>query len=134
MNNLQASLAQLVSKAQAAPGQPQRLTLRRGLRVDVLISGEKTLLQISRVDAQPSDRELKIVLRDWPGTVPASAAANVKRTDYAGRRRAGTAGAPTVASAGAAAAAPWGGEAGAPSRHPNNPCRYQCEALPRRSR
>lgn len=85
MNNLQVSLAQLVNKAQAAAGQPQRLTLRRGLRVDVLITGDKTMLQISRVDVQPSERELKIVLRDWPGTVPASAAASVKRTYYAGR-------------------------------------------------
>ena len=85
MNNLKAALDSLVKTAQASTGQPQRLTLRRGLRVDVLISGEHTLLQISRVDVQPSDRELKIVLRDWPGSVPASAAASVKRTRYAGR-------------------------------------------------
>ncbi len=85
MNNLKDALASLVKTAQAAAGQPQRLTLRRGLRVDVLISGDKTMLQLSRVDVPPSEREFKIVLRDWPGTVPASATASLKRTCYAGR-------------------------------------------------
>jgi hypothetical protein len=69
-NGLAKTLDQLVARAEAHPGQPQRKPLTRGLRVDVLIKNDRTYLQISRDNAWPSPREWSIVLSSWPRPVP----------------------------------------------------------------
>ena len=69
-HGLDKTLDQLVSRAEAHPGEPQRQPLKRGLRVDVMIRNDRTYLQISREDKWPSTQEWQIVTRDFPQPVP----------------------------------------------------------------
>jgi hypothetical protein len=69
-HGLALTLDQLVKRAEAHPGQPQRQPLARGLRVDVLIKEGRTYLQISRESKWPSPQEWAIVTRDFPSPVP----------------------------------------------------------------
>jgi hypothetical protein len=56
----------LVRRAEANPGVPQRFTLKNGLRLDVLMHHGLTQLQLSREDEFPTIEDYKIVLRNWP--------------------------------------------------------------------
>ena len=74
-------LSELVSEAELNLNTPQRLNLKNGLKVDVVITDEKTKLQLSRIGVFPSLDEWKIVLRDWPYPVEAEA----RELTHAGR-------------------------------------------------
>jgi hypothetical protein len=64
------TLDQLVKRASARPGEPQRQPLARGLRVDVMVKDGRTFLQISRDNQWPSLQEWNIVRRYFPQPVP----------------------------------------------------------------
>lgn len=66
---LAATLDQLVKDAEAKPGTAQRMPLRNGLRIDVMLTGEQLHLQISRANTFPSGVEWRTVLRALPYVV-----------------------------------------------------------------
>lgn len=69
-HGLAKTLDQLVKRAEAHPGEPQRQPLSKGLRVDVMIKDGQTYLQISRDNIWPSPKEWSTVARDFPRQVP----------------------------------------------------------------
>lgn len=92
-NKLKHLLSELVYEAERNLNTPQRLNLKQGLKVDVVITRAQdrrlpapthtVKLQLSRSGAYPSMQEWAIVCRDWPYPVPEGI--RPKETEYAGR-------------------------------------------------
>lgn len=69
-SGLAKTLDQMVRRAAAHPGLPVRQPLGKGLRVDVMLQGDETYLQISRDNVWPSATEWSTVTRLFPSLVP----------------------------------------------------------------
>lgn len=67
---LRDTIADLIQRAAAQPGRPQRAFLRGGLRIDLLFQDGQTHLQISRARVDPSATEWDVTLANFPYTVP----------------------------------------------------------------
>ncbi|KKN37612.1 hypothetical protein LCGC14_0761820 [marine sediment metagenome] len=66
ISKLQFILGNLLIQAESTPGVKSSTHLPNGLKVDVLVTTEKTHLQISRVLVFPSDTEWHTILKNWP--------------------------------------------------------------------
>lgn len=79
---LKSRLSTTVALAEAKPGEPQRMVLGNGLRVDIRV-GKDTELQLSRHNVYPAERELRTVLEHWP--YPVDAMMQGKQQEHQGR-------------------------------------------------